>query len=200
MFKSLYARKVPSGGKVRRKLVVRICRTFSAVMFVWVFAGLFLYVWPQTDTPAAVDALFVLAPQGARTEQAEQLMEQGIADTLAISAPRDDAANDHLCKQKRTYRIICFDPEPVTTQGEARAIEAISNAYGWESVSVLTAQFHVTRSRILIQRCYKGRLVMIPFVQPMPIVKLPNVGESSWAYHYVYESAALVKVALRRAC
>ncbi|WP_147294420.1 hypothetical protein [Arthrobacter sp. RT-1] len=170
-------------------------------LILWIFAGLFLYVWPRADTPEPVDALFVLAPQGARTALAEQLMEQGIADTLAISAPGgDDAAIDQLCKQKRAYRIICFDPDPVTTQGEARAIQALSNEYGWENVSVLTAQFHVTRSRILIQRCYKGSLAMIPFARAMPIIEFPHVGQSSWAYHFVYESAAFVKVALRREC
>jgi uncharacterized SAM-binding protein YcdF (DUF218 family) len=170
------------------------------VVMLWAVTGLFLYVVPAVDAPRHADVLFVLAPQGDRTRYAEQLMDQGYAGTLAISAPRDTAGSSALCNEKRAYKTVCFDPDPVTTQGEARALQSLSEEHGWKSADVLTAQFHVTRARVLLQRCYTGDLGMIAYRQELPLLVLPHVGQSSWAYHYVYETAAFVKVALNQDC
>lgn len=183
-----------------RKLLRRITSGCTAALFLWVSAGVFLFVNPHTDTPKRADVLFVLAPQGARTEYAEQLMDQGFAGTLAISLPREEDGSATLCKQRRAYRVVCFDPNPVTTQGEAQALQSLSKEYGWKSASVLTAQFHVTRARVLFQRCYRGDLGMIAFREQLPLLQSPHAARSSWAYHFVYESAAFFKVVLNQKC
>jgi uncharacterized SAM-binding protein YcdF (DUF218 family) len=183
-----------------RRLLLRTVAWCATALLLWAVTGLALYVVPATDAPRHADVLFVLAPQGDRTRYAEQLMDQGYAGTLAISAPRDTAGSSALCNEKRAYRIVCFDPDPVTTQGEARALQSLSEEHGWKSADVLTAQFHVTRARVLLQRCYTGDLGMIAYRQELPLLVLPYVGQSSWAYHYMYETAAFVKVALNPNC
>lgn len=126
-------------------------------------------------------------------------MDDGYARTLVISAPVNDATTrPPICTQKREYRIICFAPDPITTQGEARALRTLSEKHEWNSANVLTAQFHVTRARIILGRCYTGDLKMIAFKQPMPLLS-PEL-DGSWAYHFAYESAAFVKVALNPDC
>jgi hypothetical protein len=127
-------------------------------------------------------------------------MDEGYAATLAISDPQDKDGSAALCQEKRAYKIVCFEPDPFTTQGEARALQSLSEEYGWKTADVLTAQFHVTRARVILQRCYKGDLGMIAYRQELPLLVLPDLGRSSWAYHYMYETAAFVKVALNQDC
>lgn len=183
-----------------KQRIVRTAALLTVTVLVWCTLGIFLYVLPVTEGPARADVLLVLAPAHERIPEAEHLMGQGYAKTLVISAPVvDSISRPPLCAEKRAYQIICFSPDPVTTQGEARALRSLSEEYGWDSANVLTAQFHVTRARVIMERCYKGNLSMTAFRQSMPVLSLPEVN-GSWAYHFAYESAAFVKVALNPGC
>lgn len=173
-----------------------------ALLLLWGIAGVFLYVAPNVDIPRRTDVLFVLAPAGERLEYAKEIMDEGFAGTLAISLPAvatDASLKSAPCDDVRSYRIICFEPDPVTTQGEARALQRLAEENGWKSASVLTAQSHITRARVLIQRCYGGELVMIAHWKDHPWLPLSSK-EASWGYIYAYETAAFVKVAVNRDC
>lgn len=127
-------------------------------------------------------------------------MDHGYAETLVISSPENDkTSRPAACNEKRKYLVLCFSPDPVTTRGEAQALKALSEQYEWKSVNVLTAPFHVTRARVIFGRCYSGDLSMTAFNQPLPIFSLPKL-EGSWTYHFAYESAAFLKVALTADC
>lgn len=167
----------------------------------WATAGFFLLVIPATDVPKQADVLFVLAPAGDRVKQAELLMDQDLADTLAISIPLGHEGNPNpaICNERRTYRVVCFSPDPVTTQGEARALRSLSLEYGWKTANVLTMQSHISRARVIIMRCYKEDLRMIAQWQELPVVSLSNP-KRSWAYRFAYETAAFVKVATNQGC
>ncbi|QCB97106.1 YdcF family protein [Arthrobacter sp. PAMC25564] len=172
-----------------------------SLLLLWAAAGVFLYVAPASDAPKHADVLFVLGPPDSRMTYAERLMDQGYAGTLAVSVPLDKRGLPSLalCNERRTYRIICFHPEPFTTQGEARALQSLSQENGWKSADVLTAQFHITRARVIVQRCYEGDLSMVAFQQKLPLVSFTKP-EASWVYQYAYQTAAFVKVALREGC
>ena len=162
--------------------------------------GTFLYVLPPTERPQRSDVLLVLAPSRDRIPFAKQLMEEGYAHTLVVSAPvTETTARPEICGERHSYRIICFAPNPVTTQGEARALRTLADEYGWDSANVVTAQFHVTRARIILKRCYAGDVRMVAFTQPMPVPALPGL-DDSWAYRIIYENAAFVKAALNPFC
>lgn len=171
------------------------------LVMVWAIAGIFLYVVPPADEPAHADVLFVLGPPDRRIGYAEDLMQQGYAPTLAVSSPvgKDGKYEAAICTANRPYRIICFNPDPFTTQGEARALRELSSRYGWKTANVLTAQFHVTRARVIVGRCYAGDLHMIADRRGLPLVSASNPTHS-WAYEYVYQTAAFVKVAIHPDC
>ncbi|WP_175460550.1 YdcF family protein [Arthrobacter sp. ok909] len=194
-------KKASASGR-RRKLLGRTVAWFAVpILLLWAAAGLFLYVTPPSDAPRHADVLFVLGPPDSRIAYAEQLMEQGYARTLAVSVPLDKHGSPGLalCNERRTYRIICFRPAPFTTQGEARELKELTDKNGWTSADVLTVQFHLTRARVVVQRCYTGDLSMVAYRQNLPLISFTKPIES-WAYQYAYQTAAFVKVALNEAC
>ncbi len=178
----------------KKRLFFRSFAVIAALAIFWAVAGIFLYVTPPSDEPKHADVLFVLGPPDQRMVYAEQLMQQGYAPTLAVSSPvdKDGRFTADVCGDHRSYRIICFHSDPFTTQGEARALRDLSNQYGWKSANVLTAQFHVTRARVIVGRCYSGDMQMVADRMDLSLI--------SWAYQYLYQSAAFVKVALHPDC
>ncbi len=183
------------------KKFLRAVALLSSGMILWAAAGFFVLVRPATDAAERADVLFVLAPAGDRRWQAEQLMDQGAAGTLVFSIPQGQPGNPDpdICYERRAYRIICFSPDPVTTQGEARALSRLSRENGWKSANVLTMQSHITRARSIIRHCYKDDLRMIAYWQKLPVLSFSNP-KRSWAYRFVYETAAFVKSAFNQSC
>lgn len=182
-----------------RKILVLSTAVVAAVSIVWAGAGLYFYLAPASSNPKHADAVLVLAPAQGRLEYAEQLMEQGLASTLVISVPPPEYRSSAFipCDAERTYRIICFEPDPVTTQGEARALRRLANDNGWKSVSVVTDKSHALRANLLISRCYEGDIEMIPLQKNLPLLPLYA---NSWAFAYTYESAAFAKALQRKYC
>jgi uncharacterized SAM-binding protein YcdF (DUF218 family) len=185
----------------KKRLLLNSFAVVAALAIFWAIAGIFLYVTPPADEPQHADVLFVLGPPDQRMVYAEQLMQQGYAPTLAVSSPvgKDGKYEAAICTANRPYRIICFNPDPFTTQGEARALSDLSQRYGWQSANVLTAQFHVTRARVIVSRCYAGDLRMIADRRKLPLVSASKP-TNSWAYQYVYQTAAFVKAAVHPDC
>ncbi|OFI37294.1 hypothetical protein BIU82_09425 [Arthrobacter sp. SW1] len=172
----------------------RILAWFLAVLLAWGLAGIPLFVVPASDEPLPADVVFVLGPPSARVEYAEQLMLQGAADTIAISMPLSENGRIEgaYCEAKRHYKILCFHPEPFTTEGEALELAAMAEKYGWKSANIVAPTFHVTRAGWIIRRCFPGTVRMIGYDEGL------NVFE--WAYQYAYQSAALVKAAFQSDC
>jgi len=185
----------------KKRLFFRSLAVLAALAIFWAVAGIFLYVAPPSDQPKHADVLFVLGPPDQRMVYAEQLMQQGYAPTLAVSSPvdKDGRFESDICGAQRSYRIICFHSDPFTTQGEARALKNLSDQYGWKSANVLTAQFHVTRAQVIVARCYTGDLHMVADRMDLPFVSLTNP-TYSWAYQYLYQTAAFIKVAIHPDC
>ncbi|MGM7777345.1 YdcF family protein [Arthrobacter sp. KNU-44] len=185
----------------KRRLLLKSFAAIGVLVMVWAIAGIFLYVAPPADEPQHADVLFVLGPPDQRIGYAEQLMQQGYSPTLAVSSPigKDGKFEASICTAQRPYQIICFNPDPFTTQGEARALKNLSDHYGWKSANVLTVQFHMTRARVILSRCYGGELHMIAHHRSLPLVSLSSP-TSSWAYQYLYQTAAFVKVAIHPDC
>ncbi len=185
----------------KKRLFFRSFAVIAALAIFWAVAGIFLYVAPPADEPKHADVLFVLGPPDQRMVYAEQLMQQGYAPTLAVSSPVDQYGRFEagICGAQRVYRVVCFHSDPFTTQGEARALKDLSDQYGWKSANVLTAQFHVTRARVIVSRCYTGDLHMVADRMNLPLISLTDP-TYSWAYQYLYQTAAFVKVAIHPDC
>jgi hypothetical protein len=132
----------------------------------------------------------ILVPngEGDRVGRALALAERGLAPVLAVAVDRIG----YPCPPERPpIELLCFRPQPFTTQGEARWLGAMAAARGWHRVMVVVSTSQATRVRLRIRRCYSGslRIVTIP-IRPTRIPKLVT-----------YEWGALVKaLAVQRGC
>jgi uncharacterized SAM-binding protein YcdF (DUF218 family) len=119
-----------------------------------------LFVVPASDHPQRTDAIVVLggATFAARLAAAAGLAERFGDATLVVSTPRRTPCPRGVVAPSR---LICFAPDPVTTQGEARAAAALASAHGWTSMTVVTTADQVWRARLRFSRCFDGDLRMV---------------------------------------
>jgi uncharacterized SAM-binding protein YcdF (DUF218 family) len=87
-------------------------------------------------------------------------MRRDVADTLVISD--GEAAGwvdaNALCDRGRGdgFRVVCFHPDPYSTQGEARGVARLARESRWRRVALVTSTSHVHRARLLFERCLSG--------------------------------------------
>lgn len=122
-----------------------------------------LFVLPAVDPPSSiraagpVDAVVVLG--GGPDERLDAAVELTATlpeplPTVALAVQYEDPVL--RCGTVPTLPrapLRCFSPEPATTSGEAEWIAQEAAAGGWDRVVVVTSDYHVTRTRILVERC-----------------------------------------------
>lgn len=175
----------------RRRLIRRIVLAVVAVLILtWLIGGYFVVVSPVTNRLQPADAIVVLGPPDGdgRTDYAIELAERHYAPVVAISVESNlQRALKGACNGRVPSGItaMCFQANPETTQGEARQIQAYATQYGWKRIIVVTSSYHVSRARLIVQRCFQGQVLM----------ESPPVGHSvaEIAYQYLYQSAGYVK-------
>jgi uncharacterized SAM-binding protein YcdF (DUF218 family) len=122
----------------------------------------YLFVWPDEDSvDALADAVVVLSGgRDDRLPEGERLVRAGVAPTLVISDGNAEGWDDanRLCE---SGEAVCFDPDPYSTQGEARWIAAEAERRGWDSLVVVTSSYHVRRARVIVERCFDGELSVV---------------------------------------
>jgi uncharacterized SAM-binding protein YcdF (DUF218 family) len=164
---------------------LRIAVGLGALLVAWIVATAFLFVWPQTDPPGHANAVVVLAGgRNWRLDPALKLVRDGVAPVLVISGVGFDRRwrkARFLCSHPHRggFRVLCPNPDPYSTRGEARMIEGLARRYGWRKVDVVTSRYHVFRAGMLIRRCYHGRLAMIGASYPWQTAPLEYLAE--WA-------------------
>ena len=142
-----------------------LVRLALLLVLAWLAACAFLFVWPDEDDPGRADAVVVLA--GGRKERLAEgleLMRRRVADTLVISdgEARGWPEANRLCDGGAAdFRVVCFRPDPYSTQGEAQAVARLARQRGWRSIAVVTSRFHVFRSRLLFERCLPGEVAVV---------------------------------------
>jgi uncharacterized SAM-binding protein YcdF (DUF218 family) len=132
-----------------------------------------LFLRPHNDPVQRSDAVVVIAGGPYRLSKGIELVREGIAPLLLVSNPRGYwaylwVARDICNGAKRSFEVICFRPKPESTQGEARAVQRIAAARHLRSLIVVTSTFHVSRARLIMRRCFHGRLSVIgtPLADP----------------------------------
>jgi len=180
-------------------VIRRLLLVLAALAAAWLVACVFLFVWPRADAPPAhADAVVVLSGGlNSRLDPALALVRRGVAPVLAISSAFHGGKwkkAQRLCRGQEgptRFRVLCFEAVPYSTQGEARAIARLARAHGWTRVVVVTSTYHVTRARLLVRRCYKGRLWVV------------GTGSSWWRLPEEWESETgklIVQLTLQRGC
>jgi uncharacterized SAM-binding protein YcdF (DUF218 family) len=175
---------------VRRRRWRRLAAAGLILVVILAVATGRLFIWPAQGAPSHVDAIVVLGGPGDRLGKGLELAARDRAPVLAISEGLEVPPS--LCRPRsQAPRVICFQPDPLTTQGEAQAAARLARQYGWRSIVLVTTPDQDTRARIRFERCFSGGL----YVETTP---LPA---SQWIYQLAYQWAATAKaLVLQRSC
>ncbi len=175
-----------------RKVAVAVV----ALGVVIALAGLPVYVFPVVaDSPRAVDVIMVLGGrQDGREDHAISLAEKGLAPVVLVSDPygRPDSYMEAICDRPHTVRVICFDPEPRTTRGEARYLRDEAERNHWTSAMVVTFAPHISRADYIVRRCFTGDLVTAEYASDLSV--------PYWAYMYAYQTVGFVRAVAQSGC
>ena len=143
-----------------------------------------LFVWPKTNAPRKVDAIVALGGTNANLTKGLKLASEGYAPTLLISTPDPSACGYSI----PGVSIICFQPSPATTQGEARYVAKLASRRHWRQIIVVSGMAQTLRARLRFERCYRGTALF----DPAGSVTVADV---------IYEWGALAKaLTIQRGC
>lgn len=194
-------RKRPQTQRTRGSLKI-VGGLLVALLAVWVlFASIHIVSPSQGELQTRSDAVVSLAPQAHRLPLAEQLVEEEVADTLVISYFLDDvsrggsgAADDpvpvsNYCESGGREGSVCFTPEEAATIGEAYSISEMVAAESWNSLTVVTSEYHAFRTRFIFDQCLGDEVdVNVVFAER-------DLSVAQWGFHVVYENVAFLKAA-----
>jgi hypothetical protein len=168
--------------KGRRRWIIAIAVT--AVYLVVGVVEVRLFFVPTSDRPGPTDAVVVLGGPTylTRLHAADRLIADNSPGAVeAVSTPNGLPCPTYHAPQASA--LICFSPDPSTTQGEARAVAKLAAQYGWTSITVVTTADQVWRARLRFSRCWSGdlRVVQAPTTIVTRLLSAP------------YETAATIK-------
>ena len=129
--------------------------------------------------PARADAIVVLGGDGDRLDLGLQLANDGRAPYLVLSLGLPWVPPGLCHGRAGRAEVICFQPDPDTTQGEARETSRLARQYGWKSIVLVTAQDQVWRAHLRFERCYSGRIYGV--ASPLPWYRWPYAIAYQWA-------------------
>ena len=179
-------------GRHRRpsRYLRRVVIVILVLIFAFTAATMRLLVWPVQGMPAQVSAIVMLAGPGDRLPVALRLAADGRAKVLIVS--RGAHGYGSPCPPRPSgVLLICFEPDPADTQGEAEFVGRLADRYGWSSVDLVVSRTQATRARLLLEHCFSGPVYVT--TAPLP----PH----SWPYELAYGWAALMKaIVLERSC
>jgi hypothetical protein len=149
-----------------------------------------LFVWPEQSMPARVSAIVMLDSPGNTVSDALRVAHQHRAPFLVISL--GTPLSGYRCPAPLPrVKLICFNPKPATTQGEAEFVGRLARNYHWQSIAVVTITPQASRARLRVERCFAG---------PVYVVATP-ITLTSWPYQLAYEWGAMIKaLVLQRRC
>ena len=166
------------------------------VLVLWLVGCFAVVAEPTVDRPVRSDAILVLGPPlvDGRLDAALRLAAAHYAGTVVISIGWEPARRElAACHTPNPdYRVICFEPNPTTTRGEAEEIGRLARAQHWHSLLVVTSAYHVSRARLIVRRCMPGTVrVLAPPTRP---------SLTGWAYQFLYQTGGFAKAFVHRSC
>jgi uncharacterized SAM-binding protein YcdF (DUF218 family) len=163
---------------------LRILATISAVLVVaLIVASSRLFVWPASDQPSRADAILVLGGDGPRLDRGLALAKQRYAPVLLVSQRDREYVPSGCAPRISGVELICFQPNPISTQGEARYVARLAAKRHWRRIIAVTSTPQDTRARLRLKRCYRGQVLVVT-VHPSFF---------GWARDILYEWGGLMK-------
>jgi DUF218 domain-containing protein len=181
----------------RGKRIAFVSGISLVVLFVaWLIVGYLVVVDPTVNHPEHADAVVVLGPpdNNGRVDTALDLVRRHVTSNLVISVMSEkQRLAKSLCTDPQDgFTVTCFQPLPRTTRGEAEHVRNLARQHGWHSIIVVTSTYHVSRARMIFDRCIDGRVDLVAARRHIAI--------SDWAYQYLYQTGAYVKAILQSGC
>jgi uncharacterized SAM-binding protein YcdF (DUF218 family) len=173
------------GRKSRRHPILRwLMVAIGLLIVVFLTASAVLFVFPATDQPRHVDAILSLngTDEFARESKAIALAEEGYSRVLLFSQGNSPTP----CPTVPGIKVVCFIAVPGRTVGEVRFAAGYARRHGWHSIMVVPSRAQATRARLLLERCFTGRILVVP--APFQLLHLP--------FEVLYEWGALGKALL----
>ena len=168
----------------------RVLAVLAAVVLAFVVSTARLFVWPAQGMPARVSAIVMPAGPGDRLGVALSLARQHRAPVLVVSQGQHGYGGP--CPAATPgVQLICFEPDPGNTRGEAEFVGRLAKKDHWTSVVLVTSRAQDTRARVVVGRCFSGSVYVVTGSLPL----------SAWPYQIAYEWGALFKaLVVYRSC
>jgi len=161
-----------------------------ATLIIFVAATLRLFVWPARGMPSHVSAIVMLAGPGDRLKLALQLARDRRAQYLVVSRGHEGYGGP-CPRPVPKVRLICFEPSPASTRGEAEYVGRLARRHHWHSVALVTNTMQNSRARQRVERCFAGPVYVMTVGLPW----------TSWPGQIAYEWAATLKMMVwQRSC
>ena len=168
---------MPQWRRARRLIIA-----FAALLAAFCGASAWLFVFPATGMPPRVDAIVVPGGVGNRIGAAVSLARQDRARYLVLS--EGGWVPPGLCgTHVGSASVLCYLPDPKTTQGEAEGAARLAREYGFRSIVLVTTPDQTWRAKLRFGRCYSGEIFAV--TTPLPL--------GLWPEHLAYQWAATVK-------
>jgi uncharacterized SAM-binding protein YcdF (DUF218 family) len=176
-----------AGGKFSSRVSSRRLRA-GAIAFLVAFVAFCavsarLFIFPSTGMPARVDAIVVLGGSGDRLDLGMRLAREGRAPYLVLSMGLPWLPPGICAQDVGKAKVICFHPNPDTTQGEAEGAGRIAKQHGWTSLVLVTTRDQVWRAHLRVERCYAGKIYGVG----------SPVAWDGWPYAIAYQWVATIK-------
>jgi uncharacterized SAM-binding protein YcdF (DUF218 family) len=137
------------------------------VLVVFGVATVRLFVLPDlAPLPAHADAIIELAGPGIRDAATMELVHEGKAPVVVQSTVAAEAGTHTCLPQTPGVEVLCFNPNPGTTLGEARYIGQVAAQRHWQSVIIVTTPDHALRAQLRVSRCFPGTIYVA--TSPLP--------------------------------
>lgn len=147
------------GSRTRSRARRRRARPWTAALVVLAMVGgitTTVALVPRHDTIGAVDAVIVLGGgAGERLALGRELADEREVPLVLSAEAIDEGARSGLTCD---VEVVCLEPVPVTTAGEARTTRSLADQRGWDRIAVATSSYHVNRTRMLFGQCHGPRV------------------------------------------
>ena len=141
----------------------------TLLVFAALAATAWFFVWPSPDEPARAQAVVVLdGGDGERLDSALELMREKVAPVLVLYGGKgaEVARARRLCAGEAAFEVVC----PVVSEdarAEAKSLAKLAYRRGWRSLVVVTSTYDVTKARLLVDRCFDGKIAVVESKPPL---------------------------------
>lgn len=149
------------------------------------------FIWPRQGMPSRVDAIVMLNGPGDRLDTALDLAWAHRASTVVISRGSRYWGHGSICAPPiPRIRVICFDPSPPTTRGEAQFAGVLARRYGWHSMVVVAVAPQDTSARLRVGACFSGKIYVVN----------GQLGRAEWPSLLAHYWGSTIKALVQPAC